>query len=165
MPDALHCTSSMPATNKVKHYRAWFLSINLPLDIVTVGDVNTTRPTVFAFRDRYKWCLSVSQSYIVVWSCVSYRDAWDKIKGMSKEQAMKEYVEKLILVRVAILHFCYPLRLPINSCWNKLEVQTLKPTSMRLKKLDKLQHLNMSSFSMPKFFDSAFDLDSCKVNA
>jgi len=27
---------------------------------------------------------------------------------MSKEQAMKEYVEKLIQVRVAILHFCYP---------------------------------------------------------
>ena len=27
---------------------------------------------------------------------------------MSKEQAMKEYVEKLIQARVAILHFCYP---------------------------------------------------------
>lgn len=35
---------------------------------------------------------------IVVWSRALFRDAWDKIKGMSKEQAMKEYVEKLIEV-------------------------------------------------------------------
>jgi len=46
---------------------------------VTVGDVNTTRPTgLLDFAGKAKW------------------DAWDKVKGTSKEDACKNYVKRLI---------------------------------------------------------------------
>lgn len=41
----------------------------------TVGDVNTDRPGIFALKDRYKW------------------DAWEKNKGLSKEEAEAKYIE------------------------------------------------------------------------
>lgn len=41
----------------------------------TVGDVNTERPGMFNLKDRSKW------------------DAWNKLKGMSQEDAEKEYIE------------------------------------------------------------------------
>ncbi|GMM41311.1 hypothetical protein FOG51_02193 [Hanseniaspora uvarum] len=42
----------------------------------TVGEIpaDSSRPGVFALKDRYKW------------------DAWKKLAGMSKEQAAEEYV-------------------------------------------------------------------------
>ncbi|XP_030609551.1 acyl-CoA-binding protein-like isoform X1 [Archocentrus centrarchus] len=40
----------------------------------TVGDINTERPGFFDFTGKAKW------------------DAWDARKGLSKEEAMAEYV-------------------------------------------------------------------------
>ncbi|KAL2088033.1 hypothetical protein ACEWY4_016861 [Coilia grayii] len=40
----------------------------------TAGDVNTSRPGMLDFTGKAKW------------------DAWDKKKGMSKEDAMKAYI-------------------------------------------------------------------------
>ncbi|XP_036396509.1 acyl-CoA-binding protein [Megalops cyprinoides] len=43
----------------------------------TVGDVNTSRPGMLDFTGKAKW------------------DAWEKQKGMSKEDAMKAYIDKV----------------------------------------------------------------------
>ncbi|XP_060631467.2 acyl-CoA-binding protein [Anolis sagrei] len=43
----------------------------------TVGDVNTERPGMLDFKGKAKW------------------DAWNKLKGMSKEDAMKAYIAKV----------------------------------------------------------------------
>ncbi|XP_067370881.1 acyl-CoA-binding protein-like isoform X2 [Channa argus] len=40
----------------------------------TVGDVNTACPGMFDFTGKAKW------------------DAWEKLKGKSKEDAMNEYI-------------------------------------------------------------------------
>lgn len=42
-----------------------------------IGNVNTERPGVFSPVERAKW------------------DAWEKCKGMSKEEAQKKYIEKI----------------------------------------------------------------------
>uniref|UniRef100_U3FZT8 Acyl-CoA-binding protein n=1 Tax=Micrurus fulvius TaxID=8637 RepID=U3FZT8_MICFL len=44
---------------------------------VTVGDVNTERPGMFDLKGKAKW------------------DAWNKLKGMSKEDAIKAYIAKV----------------------------------------------------------------------
>lgn len=41
------------------------------------GDVNTTRPGMFDMVGKAKW------------------DAWHALKGKSKEEAMKEYIEEI----------------------------------------------------------------------
>ncbi|EDL88005.1 rCG63153, partial [Rattus norvegicus] len=43
----------------------------------TVGDVNTDRPGLLDLKGKAKW------------------DLWNKLKGTSKENAMKTYVEKV----------------------------------------------------------------------
>uniref|UniRef100_K7F621 Acyl-CoA-binding protein n=1 Tax=Pelodiscus sinensis TaxID=13735 RepID=K7F621_PELSI len=43
----------------------------------TVGDVNTERPGFMDFKGKAKW------------------DAWNELKGMSKEEAMKAYIAKV----------------------------------------------------------------------
>ncbi|XP_062823495.1 acyl-CoA-binding protein [Anolis carolinensis] len=43
----------------------------------TVGDVNTERPGMLDFKGKAKW------------------DAWNGLKGMSKEDAMKAYIAKV----------------------------------------------------------------------
>ncbi|XP_074857012.1 acyl-CoA-binding protein [Carettochelys insculpta] len=43
----------------------------------TVGDVNTDRPGMLDFKGKAKW------------------DAWNALKGMSKEEAMKAYIGKV----------------------------------------------------------------------
>lgn len=43
----------------------------------TIGDCNTPRPGMFQLQQKYKW------------------DAWNSVAGMSKEDAMKAYVELL----------------------------------------------------------------------
>ncbi|SCU80577.1 LAMI_0B03026g1_1 [Lachancea mirantina] len=40
----------------------------------TVGDNDKPRPSGFNFKDKYKW------------------DAWDKVKGMSQEDAEQKYI-------------------------------------------------------------------------
>ncbi|KAL9714406.1 acyl-CoA-binding protein (ACBP)/diazepam binding inhibitor (DBI)/endozepine (EP) [Leucoagaricus gongylophorus] len=75
---AAQIVTTLPSDGPVKPSDDDSLYLYARFKQVTVGDVNTARPSVFSLRERYKW------------------DAWDKIKGMSKEQAMKEYVEKLI---------------------------------------------------------------------
>ncbi|KZS94152.1 acyl-CoA-binding protein [Sistotremastrum niveocremeum HHB9708] len=44
----------------------------------TVGDVNTSRPGLLDFVGKAKW------------------DAWDKVKGTSKEEAFAKYVDRLV---------------------------------------------------------------------
>jgi len=46
----------------------------------TIGDVNTTRPGLLDFTGKAKW------------------DAWNSVKGVSKEEAYAKYVEKLLEV-------------------------------------------------------------------
>ncbi|KAJ5647510.1 acyl-coA-binding protein [Penicillium lividum] len=41
----------------------------------TTGDVNTTRPGAFDFKEKYKW------------------DSWEKKKGMTEEEAQEAYVK------------------------------------------------------------------------
>ena len=55
--------------NKLKFY-AYFKQ-------VTEGDVNTTQPYFFNVIERAKW------------------DAWNGVKGMSKEQAMQGYLDEM----------------------------------------------------------------------
>ena len=43
----------------------------------TVGDVNTTRPGMMDFTGKSKW------------------DAWESVKGVSKDKAMAKYVETI----------------------------------------------------------------------
>ncbi|KAM9001474.1 acyl-CoA-binding protein-like [Sarcophilus harrisii] len=43
----------------------------------TVGDVNTEHPDMMDFRGKAKW------------------DAWNSLKGKSKEEAMKAYIAKV----------------------------------------------------------------------
>jgi len=44
----------------------------------TIGDTNTTRPGMLDFTGKAKW------------------DAWDSVKGTSKEDAYEKYVARLI---------------------------------------------------------------------
>lgn len=41
----------------------------------TVGDNTMEKPGIFNMKDRYKW------------------DAWEKLKGMSQEEAEQKYIE------------------------------------------------------------------------
>ncbi|XP_065269199.1 acyl-CoA-binding protein isoform X1 [Emys orbicularis] len=43
----------------------------------TVGDINTERPGFLDFKGKAKW------------------DAWNTLKGMAKEEAMKAYIAKV----------------------------------------------------------------------
>ncbi|XP_045146098.1 acyl-CoA-binding protein-like [Echinops telfairi] len=43
----------------------------------TVGDINTEQPGVLDFKGKVKW------------------DAWNELKGTSKEDAMKAYIDKV----------------------------------------------------------------------
>lgn len=43
----------------------------------TVGDINTERPGMLDFKGKAKW------------------DAWNELKGTSKEDAMKAYIDKV----------------------------------------------------------------------
>uniref|UniRef100_A0A8C9S9C1 Acyl-CoA-binding protein n=1 Tax=Scleropages formosus TaxID=113540 RepID=A0A8C9S9C1_SCLFO len=62
---------------KVKPTDAEMLEIYSLYKQTTVGDVNTARPGMLDFAGKAKW------------------DAWEKKKGMSKEDAMKAYIAKV----------------------------------------------------------------------
>jgi acyl-CoA-binding protein len=53
-----------------------FLSLTSSDELVVVG-IALDRPGLFAMKDRAKW------------------DAWNSRKGLSKEDAMKAYIEKV----------------------------------------------------------------------
>ena len=56
-----------------KVLREWY-QLNMQ---ATVGDVNTTRPGMFDMKGKAKW------------------DAWEKRKGVSKDDAMTAYIAKV----------------------------------------------------------------------
>lgn len=49
----------------------------------TVGDVNTTRPGIFDLKGKAKW------------------DSWEGFKGKSKDEAMQDYIAKVIQLQEA----------------------------------------------------------------
>jgi len=61
-----------PTTDDQLYFYSYFKQAN-------VGDIDTVRPSgMFDFASKAKW------------------DAWEKVKGTSKEDACKKYVERLI---------------------------------------------------------------------
>ncbi|KAG5833585.1 acyl-CoA-binding protein [Anguilla rostrata] len=62
---------------KTKPNDAEMLEIYSLYKQATVGDVNTARPGMLDFTGKAKW------------------DAWEKRKGMSKEDATKAYIDKV----------------------------------------------------------------------
>ncbi|RXW23295.1 hypothetical protein EST38_g2570 [Candolleomyces aberdarensis] len=60
-----------PSQDDQLHFYKYFKQAN-------VGDVNTARPGLLDFTGKAKW------------------DAWDSVKGTSKEDAWKAYVERFI---------------------------------------------------------------------
>ncbi|MBN3307526.1 acyl-CoA-binding protein [Amia ocellicauda] len=62
---------------KTKPSDAEVLEIYALYKQATVGDCNIARPGLFDLSGKVKW------------------DAWDARKGMSKEEAMKTYIEKV----------------------------------------------------------------------
>lgn len=70
------------AAEEVKHLKTQptdeeMLFIYSHFKQATVGDVNTDRPGLLDLKGKAKW------------------DSWNKLKGTSKENAMKTYVEKV----------------------------------------------------------------------
>lgn len=70
------------AAEEVKHLKTQptdeeMLFIYSHFKQATVGDVNTDRPGLLDLKGKAKW------------------DSWNKLKGTSKESAMKTYVEKV----------------------------------------------------------------------
>ncbi|KAF8666659.1 Acyl CoA binding protein [Rhizoctonia solani] len=51
-----------------------------PMRLGTIGDVNTERPGLLDFTGKAKW------------------DAWNSVKGTPKEDAQKEYVDRLLKI-------------------------------------------------------------------
>ena len=60
---------SMTDENKLYLYKYYKQS--------TIGDINTERPGFFDFIGKTKW------------------DAWNKMKGLSKKDAMQKYIQKV----------------------------------------------------------------------
>ncbi|CAE6519060.1 unnamed protein product [Rhizoctonia solani] len=71
---------SMPKDGPVKPTQDQQLKFYSLFKQGTIGDVNTTRPGLLDFTGKAKW------------------DAWNAVKGKSKEDAQKEYVETLLEV-------------------------------------------------------------------
>ncbi|KAF7480550.1 acyl-CoA-binding protein isoform X1 [Marmota monax] len=70
------------AAEEVKHLKTQpaddeMLFIYSHFKQATVGDINTERPGILDFKGKAKW------------------DAWNQLKGTSKESAMKAYVDKV----------------------------------------------------------------------
>lgn len=66
--------------------------------IVTVGDVNITRPGFMDFVGKQKWLVDLLCQISFKADRRLSRDAWDSVKGRSKEECRKAYVDKLIQV-------------------------------------------------------------------
>ncbi|KAF8740080.1 hypothetical protein AX14_008715 [Amanita brunnescens Koide BX004] len=75
---AVEIVQSLPKDGPVKPSSDDQLHFYKHYKQVTVGDVNITRPGFMDFVGKQKW------------------DAWDSVKGRSKEECRKAYVDKLI---------------------------------------------------------------------
>lgn len=136
----MHCTSSMPATNKVSttalncfrltcSRTQWLLVMWTPRDPLCLRSVIDTNG---AYRS-HKAILSFDLAYHIGMHGI-------KSKGCQRNRQWKNMSRNWFRQESQFFIFVtqeYRLNLPINSCWSKLGMQTLKPTSMRLKKLDK----------------------------
>ncbi|KAF7424127.1 hypothetical protein PC9H_009430 [Pleurotus ostreatus] len=75
---AVSIVQSLPKDGPIKPTQDDQLNFYKLYKQATVGDVNIPRPGMLDFTGKAKW------------------DAWDSVKGLSKEDAMAQYVEKLI---------------------------------------------------------------------
>ncbi|KAF9560514.1 acyl-CoA-binding protein [Agrocybe pediades] len=75
---AVEIIQSLPKDGPVKPSQEDQLFFYARYKQATIGDVNTTRPGMLDFTGKAKW------------------DAWASVKGTSKEDAYKQYVERLI---------------------------------------------------------------------
>ncbi|BAF12450.2 Os03g0576600 [Oryza sativa Japonica Group] len=74
----------------------------------TVGDVNTSRPGIFAQRDRAKW------------------DAWKAVEGKSKEEAMSDYITKVKQLQEEAAALKAVLSVEISRKFDRNILQTCK---------------------------------------
>lgn len=72
---AVAAVRNLPKDGPVKPTQSQQLKTYSLYKQATEGDVTTSRPGLLDFTGRSKW------------------DAWNSLKGMSKEDAMKEYVQ------------------------------------------------------------------------
>ncbi|KAI0635627.1 acyl-CoA-binding protein [Trametes polyzona] len=75
---AVSIVQSLPKDGPIKPTQEEQLYFYKYYKQATVGDVNTSRPGMLDFVGKAKW------------------DAWESVKGTSKEEAYAKYVEKLI---------------------------------------------------------------------
>lgn len=79
---------------------------------------------------------------------LSRRDAWKKVEGLSKEEAQKKYVEKLLEVRRSHLHAGCLLLMDLR-CRSSMPLATMRPratyrrSSRRKEPLDKAKSLRI----------------------
>jgi diazepam-binding inhibitor (GABA receptor modulating acyl-CoA-binding protein) len=69
--------------------------------LAKVGDNTTTRPGMLDFSGKAKWSerSSIDAVHNISYlSSIRFRDAWDSVKGVSKEEAWEKYVAKLLEV-------------------------------------------------------------------
>jgi len=77
---AVKIVQGLPKEGRIQPSQADQLYFYARYKQATIGDVNTKRPGMMDFVGKAKW------------------DAWNEIKGMSKNDAMEEYVDKLLKV-------------------------------------------------------------------
>jgi len=77
---AVEIVQSLPKDGPVKPSQSDQLDFYKYYKQATVGDVNTPRPGMLDFVGKAKW------------------DAWNSVKGKSKQEAWAEYVKKLLEV-------------------------------------------------------------------
>jgi len=75
---AVETVQNLPKDGPVKPTQAQQLEFYQYYKQATVGDVNIDRPGTFDFAGKAKW------------------DAWNGVKGTSKEDAQKKYVKLLL---------------------------------------------------------------------
>ncbi|WFD20413.1 acyl-CoA-binding protein (ACBP)/diazepam binding inhibitor (DBI)/endozepine (EP) [Malassezia caprae] len=75
---AVEIIRSLPKNSPAKVTQAQQLKMYSLFKQATEGDVSTSRPGMLDFTGRAKW------------------DAWNYVKGMSSEQAKKEYVDLFV---------------------------------------------------------------------
>lgn len=74
----------------------------------TVGSSKGDRPSVFNPVGRAKWCVFILLTYADLanmFFCHDFRDAWDKYRTLSKEEAMSNYIDEIRKVYFVYLVF------------------------------------------------------------
>ena len=86
------------------HLRHLNTILTLSCLIATIGDVNIPRPSgLLDFAGKAKWyalsqCSGACFQLNFLFFSAADRDSWKSIEGMSKDDAQKAYVEKLLEV-------------------------------------------------------------------